>query len=109
MRLDISTWDVSDDSFPMLETLFISACTELEVIPFSFADIPTLKQIKLIRCDNKTLETSALKIKNDVEENEGWDRVNLLTIEVTRNKLICVVFESIRASNFRTMIPGSCD
>ncbi|KAF3648680.1 hypothetical protein FXO37_19332 [Capsicum annuum] len=91
------------------EILLINACPELEEIPFSFGDILTVKQIKLIRCDNKTLEASALKIKNDIEENEGCDRVDLITIEVTRNKLICVVFECVRASNFRNMIPGCRD
>ncbi|PHT63807.1 hypothetical protein T459_32336 [Capsicum annuum] len=65
------------------ETLLINACPELEEIPFSFADILTVKQIKLIRCDNKTLEASALKIKNDIEENEGCDRVDLITIEIS--------------------------
>ncbi|KAH0709058.1 hypothetical protein KY284_010485 [Solanum tuberosum] len=43
--LDISRWDASDESFPLLETLVISWCDNLEEIPVSFADIPTLKHI----------------------------------------------------------------
>ncbi|KAH0634504.1 hypothetical protein KY284_037290 [Solanum tuberosum] len=74
--LEISRWDASEESFPLLETLVIKHCTKLEEIPLSFADIPTLKQIKLIRCKN--LEASAVRIKKDVEENEGNDRIDLI-------------------------------
>ncbi|WMV48527.1 hypothetical protein MTR67_041923 [Solanum verrucosum] len=73
----ILRWDISEESFPQLETLVIRGCKNLEEIPLSFADIPTLKQIKLIRC-NKFLEDSAERIKKDVEENEGNDRTDLI-------------------------------
>ncbi|KAK4356779.1 hypothetical protein RND71_022389 [Anisodus tanguticus] len=78
VTLNISRWDVSQESFPQLETLVIKWCDKLEEIPLSFADIPTLKQIKLIDCENKPLHASAVKIKEDVEENEGNDRIDLI-------------------------------
>ncbi|XP_025888775.1 putative late blight resistance protein homolog R1A-3 [Solanum lycopersicum] len=78
VQLDISRWDVSEESFPLLETIVIRWCHNLEEIPISFADVPTLKQIKLVHCKNKSLEDSAVRIKKDVEENEGNDRIDLI-------------------------------
>ncbi|KAM3249955.1 hypothetical protein P3L10_011725 [Capsicum annuum] len=60
--LDISEWDASEDSFPQLETLVIKGCDKLKEIPFSFVEIPTLQQIKLLNCMNKSLLASAVKI-----------------------------------------------
>ncbi|KAH0781312.1 hypothetical protein KY290_000910 [Solanum tuberosum] len=80
VNLRISRWDASEESFPLLETLVIKVCYDLEEIPLSFADIPTLKQIKLIWCKNKSLKASAVRIKEEVEENEGNDRIDLITI-----------------------------
>ncbi|XP_055813849.1 putative late blight resistance protein homolog R1A-3 [Solanum dulcamara] len=78
VQLEISRWDASEESFPLLETLVIIKCYDLEEIPLSFADIPTLKQIKLIGCKNKYLEASAVRIKEEVEEIEGCDRIDLI-------------------------------
>ncbi|KAF3637387.1 putative late blight resistance protein -like protein R1B-14 isoform 2 [Capsicum annuum] len=100
--LGISRWEASEDSFPQLETLIIKTCSELMEIPFSFADITTLKQIKLMYC-NRSLKDSAEKIKKEVEENEGCDRINLITIGVSRNKLLSAVFDYLRASNVQTI------
>ncbi|WMV48528.1 hypothetical protein MTR67_041924 [Solanum verrucosum] len=100
--LEISRWNASEESFPLLETLVMEECDDLEEIPLSFADIPTLKQIKLIRCENKSLEDSAVRIKKDVEENEGNDRIDLI-IKVSSNKLLCSVFEYLYASNVQTI------
>ncbi|WMV48514.1 hypothetical protein MTR67_041899 [Solanum verrucosum] len=74
-RLYISKWDASEESFPRLEKLVIKHCNKLEEIPLSLADIPTLKQIRLIGCINKSQEDSAVRIKEEVEENEGNDRI----------------------------------
>ncbi|KAH0634501.1 hypothetical protein KY284_037287 [Solanum tuberosum] len=78
VQLKISTWDASEESFPQLETLVIKRCHHLKEIPLSFADIPTLKQIKLLKCYNGSLNDSAAEIKKDVEENEGNDRIDLI-------------------------------
>ncbi|WMV33649.1 hypothetical protein MTR67_027034, partial [Solanum verrucosum] len=77
--LDISRWDASEESFPLLETLVIRRCERLEEIPLGFADISTLKQIMLIRCQNNALEASAVKIKEEVEAIEGCDRIDITT------------------------------
>ncbi|KAH0652146.1 hypothetical protein KY289_029824 [Solanum tuberosum] len=74
----ISRWDASEESFPQLETLVIKRCDDLEEIPLSFADISTLKQIKLNKCQNESLKASSAKMKEDVEENEGNDRIDLI-------------------------------
>ncbi|KAK4380588.1 hypothetical protein RND71_002450 [Anisodus tanguticus] len=78
VELGISRWDASDKSFPQLETLVIKKCKKLEEIPLSFADIPTLKQIKLIRCKKESLEASAVKIKEQDEDIEGCDRIDII-------------------------------
>ncbi|KAK4338072.1 hypothetical protein RND71_042559 [Anisodus tanguticus] len=46
--------------------------------PLSFLDIQTLKQIELRGYRTKSREVSAVKIKEEVEENEGNDRLNLI-------------------------------
>ncbi|XP_055813988.1 putative late blight resistance protein homolog R1A-3 [Solanum dulcamara] len=77
VQLEISTWDASEESFPLLETLVIKYCEDLEEIPLSFADIPTLKQIKLIYCKNESLKASAVRIKEEAEAIEGCDRIQI--------------------------------
>ncbi|KAH0746044.1 hypothetical protein KY285_007701 [Solanum tuberosum] len=37
-----------------------------------------LTHLRISRCKNKPLEASALRIKDDVEENEGNDRIDLI-------------------------------
>ncbi|XP_070028656.1 putative late blight resistance protein homolog R1B-16 [Nicotiana sylvestris] len=76
--LGISRLDDPEESFPKLETLVIRMCHKLEEIPPSFADIETLKQIKLIGRRPQTLEPSAVKLKEDIEEIEGCSRLNLI-------------------------------
>ncbi|XP_009803436.1 putative late blight resistance protein homolog R1A-3 isoform X1 [Nicotiana sylvestris] len=74
--LGIVRWNASEESFPQLETLVIKVCYDLEEIPLSFADIPTLKQIKLMWC-SKSLVASAVRIKEAVQDIEGCDRINI--------------------------------
>ncbi|KAL3360195.1 hypothetical protein AABB24_016608 [Solanum stoloniferum] len=76
--LRISRWDASEESFPLLETLVIKKCDDLEEIPLSFADIPSLKQIKLIGSWKVSMEASAVRIREEVEEIEGCDRIDLV-------------------------------
>ncbi|PHT39455.1 hypothetical protein CQW23_23028 [Capsicum baccatum] len=71
--------DASEESFPQLETLVIRSCYKLEKTPLSFADIPTLKQVKLIWSLAESLEASAVRIKENVIENEGNDRIEIIT------------------------------
>ncbi|KAM3249942.1 hypothetical protein P3L10_011712 [Capsicum annuum] len=71
-------WDVSDASSPLLETLVIKRCHWLEEIPHSFAYIPTLKQITFIWwVEQESLKASAVKIKEEVADIEGYDRIDI--------------------------------
>nr|XP_009777367.1 PREDICTED: uncharacterized protein LOC104226952 isoform X1 [Nicotiana sylvestris] len=80
----------------------------LEEIPLSFADIPTLKRIDLMRCSSReSLVASALRIKEEVKEIEGCDRIHL-NIYVSRNKLHCDVLVSSFASNGCLMDVSGC-
>ncbi|KAM3357292.1 putative late blight resistance protein R1A-3 [Capsicum galapagoense] len=83
VNLCTTTWDASEESFPQLEKLVISFCCKLEEIPLSFADIPTLKQVKLIGPCADSLEASAVRIKEDVIENEGNDRIEIITKDLS--------------------------
>ncbi|WMV48551.1 hypothetical protein MTR67_041936 [Solanum verrucosum] len=78
VRLSISRWVASDESFPLLETLVIKNCFYLDEIPLSVADNPSLKQIKLIGSWKESLEDSAVRIKEEIEEIEGCDRIHLV-------------------------------
>ncbi|KAG5568200.1 hypothetical protein H5410_064787 [Solanum commersonii] len=99
--LSISRWNAAEESFPLLETLVISGCKNLVEIPLSFADIPTLKQIKLIRWYNKSLEASAVRIKEEVEAIEGCDRIVITTqyLYVSNMQTICSIQEYKSAMN----------
>ncbi|XP_055813996.1 putative late blight resistance protein homolog R1A-3 isoform X2 [Solanum dulcamara] len=77
--LRISRWDASEESFPLLETLVIKSCIKLMETPLSFADIPTLKQIKLMNYDSESLEASVVRIKEEAEAIEGCDRIHILS------------------------------
>ncbi|MCD9560666.1 hypothetical protein HAX54_019409 [Datura stramonium] len=82
--IDISRWDASEESFPGLETLVIKRCDKLKEIPLSFADIPTLKQIKLKqttftwREEKESFEASAMRINEAVEDIEGCGGIDLI-------------------------------
>ncbi|XP_016434544.1 putative late blight resistance protein homolog R1A-3 [Nicotiana tabacum] len=84
-RLVISRWEASDESFPLLETLVIRWCNELEEIPNSFTDIQTLKQIKVLSCSKDSLKASAVRIKEEVEDIEGCNRVDIIIKDVYGN------------------------
>ncbi|KAM3249103.1 hypothetical protein P3L10_010872 [Capsicum annuum] len=90
-NLDISTGDASEESFPQLEILVISWCWKLKEVPPSFADILTLKQIKLIQCKNESLEASTLQIKEEIKANEGSDRLKII------NKLQRGIFTALKS------------
>ncbi|XP_055814012.1 putative late blight resistance protein homolog R1C-3 [Solanum dulcamara] len=74
----MTEWRSSEESFPVLEQLILNNCIiHCGQIPCSFVDIPTLKLIKLTRC-NKSLELSAHNIKKEVEEMTGCDSIQVL-------------------------------
>nr|XP_016459940.1 PREDICTED: putative late blight resistance protein homolog R1B-16 [Nicotiana tabacum]XP_016459941.1 PREDICTED: putative late blight resistance protein homolog R1B-16 [Nicotiana tabacum] len=69
-------WRSSEASFPVLEKLVIRRCEKLQEIPSSFADIQTLKLIRLSGC-MKSVEDSALNIKKEVEDMTGCDSLQV--------------------------------
>ncbi|XP_009795367.1 putative late blight resistance protein homolog R1B-16 isoform X1 [Nicotiana sylvestris] len=68
-RVNLAKWEVREESFPALEKLRLRYCRKLKEIPPSFGDICSLKSIELVR--SRRLESSALKIKQDVEDMMG--------------------------------------
>ncbi|KAJ8560181.1 hypothetical protein K7X08_004239 [Anisodus acutangulus] len=74
MRMD--EWKASEESFPVLEKLFIRSGYYKEIPP-SFADIPTLRLIKLSDYGN-SLGVSAKNIQKEVEECTGCDYLQVL-------------------------------
>ncbi|WMV34855.1 hypothetical protein MTR67_028240 [Solanum verrucosum] len=72
----MNEWEASDESFPVLEKLYLLFCFYFKEIPPSFADIPTLQQITLHNC-NDFLVDSAMNVKREIEENTGCDSFQL--------------------------------
>ncbi|KAG5603428.1 hypothetical protein H5410_034798 [Solanum commersonii] len=75
--VQIEEWKASEESFPVLEKLVISGCSDFKEIPPSFADIPTLRRIELTNCID-SLGVSAMNIRRDIEENTGCDSLQVV-------------------------------
>ncbi|KAH0658986.1 hypothetical protein KY285_027535 [Solanum tuberosum] len=75
--MQIEEWKASEESFPVLEKLVISGCSDFQEIPPSFADIPTLTRIELTNCID-SLGVSAMNIKREIEENTGCDSLQVV-------------------------------
>ncbi|PHT44764.1 hypothetical protein CQW23_13922 [Capsicum baccatum] len=75
-ELTLAKWEIGGEFFPVLEKLELWRCHKLEEIPSSFGDIYSLKSIRLV--ESPQLEDSALKIKQDVEEMTGEDKLQIL-------------------------------
>nr|GLL43505.1 putative late blight resistance protein homolog R1B-16 [Ipomoea trifida] len=65
----IRIWNISSaaESFPCLEQVILNRCWELETMPYSLADILTLKLISVRDCTD-TCERSVKKIEEDAQE-----------------------------------------
>ncbi|KAM7497604.1 hypothetical protein LguiA_022018 [Lonicera macranthoides] len=74
--LDIVQWIASSNHFPRLEHLVLHGCRELEEIPSSLGDIPTLEMIEVRWC-SETAANSAHDIKKD-QESKGNDCVKVV-------------------------------
>ncbi|KAL3366285.1 hypothetical protein AABB24_011111 [Solanum stoloniferum] len=80
LRWHIDEWKASEESFPVLEELSIEATGQnFKEIPPCFADIPTLRLIRLGYCSH-SLGVSAMNIKRDREENTGCDSLQVLGV-----------------------------
>lgn len=69
-RLGIVKWNISSDHFPKLERLVLRKCSNLEEIPASLGDIPTLQMVEVEKCGELVAE-SAMRI-----QEEQWDMGN---------------------------------
>ncbi|MCD9642232.1 hypothetical protein HAX54_028923 [Datura stramonium] len=79
-------WKVSDVAFPVLEHLVLRECPYLKEVPSVFLEIFTLKSIKVKSC-SKSLEWSAIKIKEEYEDLTGDPNFNVFIQKEKRNKL----------------------
>ncbi|XP_031100151.1 putative late blight resistance protein homolog R1B-16 [Ipomoea triloba] len=67
-HLDIRIWNIcSVESFPCLEQVILDYCMELREVPYTLADISTLKLLSVRSCHN-SIESSAKKIEEDVRD-----------------------------------------
>nr|GLL32161.1 putative late blight resistance protein homolog R1B-8 [Ipomoea trifida] len=62
-RTNLETWTIMENNFPALENLVLRNCTNLEAIPFAFAEVHNLKVIELYHM-NKNAINSARKLEN---------------------------------------------
>ncbi|XP_055807720.1 putative late blight resistance protein homolog R1C-3 [Solanum dulcamara] len=66
-----SEWNVSDDAFPCLEHLVLRRCRCLKEIPSPFADMPSLKSIKVLACRESLVESAKDIRETQVEEMQN--------------------------------------
>ncbi|XP_075076012.1 putative late blight resistance protein homolog R1B-12 [Nicotiana tabacum] len=92
---DMRGRNASEESFPMLEQLVIHGCRDLEEIPLSFADIPTLQLIEVEDCLN-SIGDSAMDIKREVEETTRCDNLQVLISKKYRQLIKAEVLLSNR-------------
>ncbi|CAN4122122.1 unnamed protein product [Withania somnifera] len=66
-------WNVSDNAFPCLEHLVLQRWRRLKEIPCRFADMPTLKSIKVMACKESLVESAEDIRETQVEEMQNCD------------------------------------
>ncbi|MCD9637692.1 hypothetical protein HAX54_021129 [Datura stramonium] len=67
----ISEWNVSDGAFPCLEHLVLRRCQYLKEIPSPFADMASLKSIKVLECNDLLVESAKDIRETQVEEMQN--------------------------------------
>ncbi|KAK4341157.1 hypothetical protein RND71_039658 [Anisodus tanguticus] len=102
-HLMIYKWNASETLFPILEQLVIRSCSHLEKIPPSFANILTLETIKLIHCNkySNSLESSALKIKEEVESRTGYE----VQVLITRRTIFIFIASEVVSNHYLKSSP----
>nr|GMD64993.1 disease resistance protein RPP13-like isoform X6 [Ipomoea batatas] len=71
---NLKHWKAGSQNFPKLEHLYILQCKILREIPIGFAEISTLKSIKLLECLPSAVE-SAKKIQDEQRDYGNNDMV----------------------------------
>ncbi|KAL8551009.1 hypothetical protein ACS0TY_000189 [Phlomoides rotata] len=69
---ELKYWETDSSHFPRLETLSLVCLENLEEIPSSIGDVPTLKSIQLLSC-SKSADVSAEIIREKQKENGNED------------------------------------
>ncbi|XP_019253250.1 PREDICTED: putative late blight resistance protein homolog R1A-3 [Nicotiana attenuata] len=75
-KVSFSEWQVGEESYPVLEKLYILNCHDLMEIPECFGDIASLKSITVL--GNPQLKESALKVKEYVADMTGEDKLAVM-------------------------------
>ncbi|KAG8390041.1 hypothetical protein BUALT_Bualt01G0041900 [Buddleja alternifolia] len=73
-QMNLVQWRAETDNFPNLEHLIIKYCDELEEIPYSFGDTPTLQSIKLLNCSSSCIASARQIQENQLDlGNDGLE------------------------------------
>ncbi|KAL6535038.1 hypothetical protein OROMI_026412 [Orobanche minor] len=73
---DLCLWDADSSNFPVLQRLLLVELWHLEEIPLCVGEIPTLELIS-VDCCSESASISAVRIKEDLLENQGNDVVQI--------------------------------
>ena len=76
--LDIVQWNATSEQLPCLEQLVVLSCEQLEEIPSSFGEIPTLQLIEMKWCG----ASATISVKQILEDqrNYGNDQLNAILV-----------------------------
>ncbi|KAH0681546.1 hypothetical protein KY284_022631 [Solanum tuberosum] len=80
-NIKLSEWEVDRETFPKLEELILEGCYKLREIPCAFADIDTLKSIRVMYM-KREVEDSAIEIKKQIIDFAGEDRLQVYLSDV---------------------------
>ncbi|KAL3504640.1 hypothetical protein ACH5RR_034484 [Cinchona calisaya] len=82
--LDIKLWNASSEHLPSLEQLVVLSCLELEEIPSSFGEIPTLQLIEMKWCSSSATDS----VKQILEEQRDMsnDQLNVILVGMVRSR-----------------------
>ncbi|XP_031097298.1 putative late blight resistance protein homolog R1A-10 [Ipomoea triloba] len=78
---DLQIWKVTGDHFPVLECLVLMRLYDLKQIPSDFADITTLKSIKLYECSKSAISSAKCIQKEKLEYGNDAFTVDILRID----------------------------
>ncbi|XP_019181653.1 PREDICTED: uncharacterized protein LOC109176694 isoform X2 [Ipomoea nil] len=76
---DLQIWKATNGHFPVLECLVLMNMYHFEKIPSDFADIATLKSIKLYKCSNSTISSAKC-----IQEEQREYGNNAFTVDILR-------------------------
>ncbi|KAL3504646.1 hypothetical protein ACH5RR_034487 [Cinchona calisaya] len=81
--LDIKLWNASSGQLPSLEQLVVLSCRELEEIPSSFGEIPTLQLIEMKWCSSSATDS----VKQILEEQRDMsnDELSVTIVGMVRS------------------------